>query len=89
MYWLFLLLALGAFVLALLTTHAWLLALALCAAMLFALLWARGLYSARFGGVNTQVPRPLHPDELHAMRQQLQQAREIASPASTERSKPQ
>lgn len=81
MYWLFLLLALGAFVLALLTTQTWVLALALLAALLFLLLWIKGLYSARFGAVNTQAPRPLHPDELQAMRRQLQQA-DATAPAS-------
>jgi len=79
MYWLFLLLALGAFFLAFSTTHAWLLVLALLAALLFLLAWAKGLYVARFGSVNT-VPRPLHAAELQALRAQLQPA---ASPDPT------
>lgn len=71
MYWLFLLLALGAFLLAFSTTHSWLLVLALFAALVFLLLWAKGLYVDRFGGVSS-VPRPLHAAELQALRAQLQ-----------------
>ncbi|WP_433853104.1 hypothetical protein [Stenotrophomonas nitritireducens] len=71
MYWLFLLLALGAFVLAITTTHTWLLLLSLLAALLLFLLWMKGLYAARFGGTASQMPRALHPAELQAMREQL------------------
>ena len=71
MYWLFLLLALGAFLLAFSTIHSWLLVLALLAALVFLLLWAKGLYVSRFGGVSS-VPRPLHAAELQALRAQLQ-----------------
>ncbi len=71
MYWLFLMLALGAFLLAFSTPHGWLLVLALLAALVFLLLWAKGLYVARFGGVSS-VPRPLHAAELQALREQLQ-----------------
>ncbi|MEN5207214.1 hypothetical protein ABE493_03685 [Stenotrophomonas terrae] len=80
MYWLFLLLALGAFLLAFSTTHSWLLVLALLAALVFLLLWAKGLYVARFGGMNT-VPRPLHAAELQALRAQLRPAAEPATAA--------
>lgn len=69
MYWLFLLLALGAFMLALSTTQAWLLALAMLAALVFMLLWARGLYIARIGGVVSGTARILHPAELQALRE--------------------
>lgn len=71
MYWLFLLLALGAFLFAFSTTQAWLLVLALLVALVFLLLWAKGLYVARFGGVSS-VPRPLHAAELQALRAQFQ-----------------
>ena len=71
MYWLFLLLALGAFLFAFTTAHAWLLVVALLAALVFLLLWAKGLYVARFGGVSS-VPRPLHAAELQALRAQFQ-----------------
>ncbi|KRG64633.1 hypothetical protein ABB27_16305 [Stenotrophomonas terrae] len=84
MYWLFLLLALGAFLLAFSTTHSWLLVLALLAALVFLLLWAKGLYVARFGGMNT-VPRPLHAAELQALRAQLRPNAEAstATPAAS------
>ena len=79
MYWLFLLLALGAFLLAFSTTHSWLLVLALLAALVFLLLWVKGLYVARFGGVSSE-PRPLHAAELQALRAQLEPK---AAPATT------
>ncbi len=71
MYWLFLLFALAAFLFALSTTHTGLLVTALIAALVFALLWVKGLYAARFGGVVNDVPRPLHAAELQALREQL------------------
>ena len=81
MYWLFLLLALGAFLLAFSTTHSWLLVLALLAALVFLLLWVKGLYVARFGGVSS-VPRPLHAAELQALRAQLQPKADPAAAAA-------
>lgn len=80
MYWLFLLLALGAFLFAFSTTHSWLLVLALLAALVFLLLWAKGLYVARFGSVSS-VPRPLHAAELQALRAQLQPKADPAAAA--------
>ncbi len=71
MYWLFLLLALGAFVLAISTTQMWLLVLSLLAALLFAVLWIKGLFAARFSGIISEAPRPLHPAELQMMREKL------------------
>ncbi|WP_303748135.1 hypothetical protein [Stenotrophomonas pigmentata] len=84
MYWLFLLLALGAFLFAFSTTQAWLLVLALLAALVFLLLWAKGLYVARFGGVSS-VPRPLHAAELQALRAQFQAKNDpgVAATATT------
>ncbi|WP_241772643.1 hypothetical protein [Stenotrophomonas pictorum] len=71
MYWLFLLLALGAFVLAISATQTWLLLLSLLASLVFALLWVKGLYAARIGGALTDAPRALHPAELQALREQF------------------
>jgi hypothetical protein len=71
MYWLFLLLAIGAFILAISTTQMWLLVLALVASLVFALLWVKGLYVARMGSVVADTPRALHPAELQALREQL------------------
>jgi uncharacterized membrane protein len=72
MYWLFLVLALGAFVLALSTPQMWLLVVALLLALLFFLLWIKGLYVARFGSVMSEPRQVLHPAELQKMREQLQ-----------------
>ncbi len=83
MYWLFLLLALGAFILAITTTHPWLLFLSLLAALLFFLVWIKGLYAARFSGTASQAPRALHPDELQALREQLRPGASPAVPPSS------
>lgn len=71
MYWLFLLLALGGFMLALSTTKMWLLVLSLVASLVFLLLWVKGLYAARISGVISDSPRALHPAELQALRDQF------------------
>jgi uncharacterized membrane protein len=71
MYWLFLLLALGAFVLAISATQTWLLLLALLASLVFALLWVKGLYAARISGALNDAPRALHPAEMQALREQF------------------
>jgi hypothetical protein len=71
MYWLFLLLALGAFVLAISATQTWLLLLSLLASLVFAFLWVKGLYVARVGGALTDAPRALHPAEMQALREQF------------------
>ncbi|WP_449468319.1 hypothetical protein [Stenotrophomonas humi] len=94
MYWLFLLLALGAFVLAISTTQMWLLVLSLFASLLFAVLWVKGLFAARVGGVVGDAPRPLHPAELQALRDQLrgqnaaQQPAQDTSPAKSDPAQP-
>ncbi len=82
MYWLFLLLALGGFMLALSTTKMWLLVLSLVASLVFLLLWVKGLYAARISGVIADSPRALHPAELQALRDQFKpKGTEGAAPA--------
>lgn len=90
MYWLFLLFALAAFLFALSTTHTGLLVLSLIVALVFTLLWIKGLYAAKFGGVVNDVPRPLHAAELQALREQLRPAATTAaaSPATAEPAAP-
>lgn len=93
MYWLFLLLALGAFVLAISTTQMWLLVLSLFASLLFAVLWVKGLFAARVSGVVSDAPRPLHPAELQALRDQLRsqnapQPAQEAPPAKNDSAQP-
>ncbi|MEE7566854.1 hypothetical protein HH297_10675, partial [Xanthomonas sp. Kuri4-3] len=51
MHWLFLLMALGALVLAFTTPHMWLLVVALLAALVLLLAWVRGGYVRRIGDV--------------------------------------
>lgn len=86
MYWLFLLLALGAFILALSTTQMWLLVLALVASLVFAFLWIKGLYVSRIGAAVTEAPRALHPAELQALRDQLRA--EAGAPATAAQAAP-
>jgi hypothetical protein len=69
MYWLFLVLALAALLLAISTTQMWLLVLSALAALLFLLLWVKGLYVARMGNIS-DAPRPLHAAEMQALREQ-------------------
>lgn len=49
MHWLFLLMALGALVLAFSTPHVWLLVASLLVALLLLLLWTRGWFASRMG----------------------------------------
>lgn len=84
MHWLFLLFAIGAFVLGISTPQVWLLVLCLIVALVFVMLWIRGLYIAKFGDGSNTEPRPLHPSELQHMREQLQKKQaESAAPPST------
>ncbi len=84
MYWLSLLLALGAFTVSITTTHSGLMLLSLLAALLLFLLWMKGLYAARFGSTTRQAPRPLHAAELQALRDQLRPPVPPSSPAPEE-----
>ena len=89
MYWLFLLLAIAALFFALTTTHGGLLLLGILAALVCALLWARGLYLARFGNAFTATPRTLHPSELQAMRDQLRSTSTTTSSNPSSEKQPQ
>ncbi|MCW4455352.1 hypothetical protein OK348_11175 [Flavobacterium sp. MXW15] len=91
MYWLFLLLAIGAFMLAISTPQMWLLVLSLLASLGFFLLWIRGLYVAKIGGVLPDAPRSLHPAEVQRLREQLRPAapaEEAAAPPPAPRNEP-
>lgn len=74
MHWLFLLLALGALVLAFSTPHMWLLVLSLLAALALLLAWVRGWYAARMGDLQRDIGTMIDPAELHRLRE-LAQAR--------------
>ncbi len=83
MYWLFLLLAIGAFALAVSTPQMWLLVVLLLAALAFFLLWIKGLYVAKFGNVLPDAPRALHPAELQRLRDQLRTEKTVEAPPSS------
>jgi len=77
MHWLFLLLALGALVLAFSTPHMWLLVACLLAALALMAAWARGWYLSRMGEVE-EAGNIVDPVELHRLRT-LAAARRAAS----------
>lgn len=83
MYWLFLLLAIGAFALAVATPQMWLLVVLLLAALAFFLLWIKGLYVAKFGSVLPDATRALHPAELQRLREQLRADKPDETPPSS------
>jgi len=83
MYWLFLLLALAAFVVAFSTPHMSLLVLALLAALGFLLAWARGWYVAKIGDASQRDAVPMiDPAELRQLREQAEARRAAAAAAS-------
>lgn len=67
MHWLFLLLALGALILAFSTPHMWLLVASLLAALALMAAWARGWYVSRMGEAD-QTSNIVDPVELHRLR---------------------
>jgi hypothetical protein len=85
MYWLFLLLALGAFVLAFSTPHMSLLVLALLAALGFLMAWARGWYMAKIGDASQRDALPMiDPAELRRLRAQAEARRAAAAAAASD-----
>ncbi|HYG06779.1 MAG TPA: hypothetical protein VD865_10260 [Stenotrophomonas sp.] len=67
MHWLFLLLALGALILAFSTPHMWLLVACLLAALVLMVAWARGWFLSRMGEVE-EAGHIVDPVELHRLR---------------------
>ncbi|MEE7548390.1 hypothetical protein HF319_16370, partial [Xanthomonas sp. Kuri4-1] len=67
MHWLFLLMALGALVLAFTTPHMWLLVVALLAALVLLLAWVRGGYVRRIGDVRRDTASLIDPAELRRL----------------------
>ncbi|KLD80120.1 hypothetical protein FZ025_08865 [Xanthomonas hyacinthi] len=83
MYWLFLPLALAAFVLAFSTPHMSLLVLALLAALGFLLAWARGWSVAKIGDASQRDAAPMiDPAELRRLREHAEARRAAAAAAS-------
>lgn len=81
MHWLYLLLALGALWLAITTPHAWLLLLALLAALALFVAWMRGWYLDRIGGQPQRDESAIiDPLELRKLREQAAaRKRELAA----------
>ena len=79
MPWLFLLLALGCFALALKASQMGWMMLALAGTLLFLLAWVRGLYVARFGGLQRDTSQLIDPLELRRLREQAQARQQPAT----------
>ncbi|MGV6492561.1 hypothetical protein ACTUVK_002604 [Stenotrophomonas rhizophila] len=79
MHWLFLLLALGCFGLALKTPQWGLMLLALLVALVFLLIWVRGMYVARFGTLQRDISSVIDPAELRRLREQAQARRQTGA----------
>ncbi|PPU76618.1 MULTISPECIES: hypothetical protein [Xanthomonas] len=88
MHWLFLLMALGALVLAFSTPHMWLLIAALLAALVLLLLWTRGWFASRMGETQRDTSSMIDPAELRRLRE-VAQARKAAAPAAARDGEPQ
>ncbi|WP_349811248.1 hypothetical protein ABQ179_000080 [Xanthomonas dyei] len=88
MHWLFLLMALGALVLAFSTPHVWLLVVSLLVALLLLLLWARGWFAARMDDTQRDTSSMIDPAELRRLRE-LAEARKAAALAATRDGEPQ
>ncbi len=83
MHWLFLLLALGCFALALKTSQWSQMLLALLGALVCLLIWVRGMYVARFGNLQRDISSVIDPTELRRLREQAQ-ARRLSADEDTD-----
>ena len=72
MYWLYLLLAIGALLMALKTTSSGLMVLCLLAALVLLVLWVAGMYSARMAGRSRDPSAMIDPAELRRLREQAE-----------------
>ncbi|OAX88993.1 hypothetical protein A7D16_08790 [Xanthomonas nasturtii] len=88
MHWLFLLMALGALVLAFSTPHVWLLVVSLVVALLLLLLWTRGWFASRMDDTQRDTSSIIDPAELRRLRA-LAEARKSAAVAAARDGEPQ
>ncbi|KRA17044.1 MULTISPECIES: hypothetical protein [unclassified Lysobacter] len=90
MYWLFLLLALAALVIAFKASSGLLLVVSLLASLGFFIAWILGLLAARIGSSSRDEGLMLDPNELRRLREQAE-ARKLAAaqPPQTSSSEPQ
>ena len=82
MHWFYLLLSLGALLLAITTVHGGLLLLALLAALGFFLAWIRGWYLERIGGRQQNELAMIDPAELRRLRELAEARKREAATAS-------
>jgi len=82
MHWLYLLLSLGALLLAITTVHGWLLWLSLLAALGFFIAWMRGWYLDRVGGNERSEMAIIDPLELRRLRELAEARKREAANAS-------
>lgn len=75
MHWLFLFLAIGAFVFAFTTTSMTVLSGCLALALVFFILWVLGMYQAHVAGVGRDTSMMVDPAELRRLREQAQARR--------------
>jgi membrane protein implicated in regulation of membrane protease activity len=75
MPWIYLLLAVGAFALAFMTTSPWLLLLALLAGLGLLVAWAMALFAQRVGNRARDETQMLDPVELRRLREQAEARR--------------
>lgn len=88
MHWLFLLMALGALVLAFSTPHVWLLVVSLLVALLLLLLWTRGWFASRMDDTQRDTSSMIDPAELRRLRE-IAEARKAAALAAKRDGEPQ
>lgn len=88
MHWLFLLMALGALVLAFSTPHVWLLVVSLLVALLLLLLWTRGWFASRMDDTQRDTSSMIDPAELRRLRE-IAEARKAAALTATRDGEPQ
>lgn len=82
MHWIYLLLALGALLLAVTTPHGWLLLLSLLAAAALFVAWIRGWYQERVGDGRRDESAMIDPLELRRLRE-LAEARKRETAAAS------
>jgi hypothetical protein len=80
MPWIYLLLAVGAFALAFVTTSPWLLVVALLAALALLVAWAMALFAQRVGNRARDETQMLDPVELRRLREQAEARRAADTP---------
>ena len=79
MYWLYLLLAIAALLLALKTTSSGVMVLCMLVALALSVLWLAGMYSARMAGRSRDASAMIDPAELRRLREQAEARKAAAS----------